>query len=273
MNKCILTIATAVALTAVVVLPAKADTVSQNIVGYVGDKAGEVREGKIVPIDPMAEYGGSLVRPAKGYVAFCDYQKKIAKEDMLGFFVASKECPVPVTYKHVPQTGAFSFANAKKAMGDANAAIFVVDDPSLPMTLLAREEKWGLVNVAALAADKPKTLTLLSRANKLTTRLITDILGGNNCLQVNFSAMKPVYSLKDLDAMEGHAIAPMSLTQMMYSLPKLGLSPVMMTTYQDACAEGWAPAPTNDIQRTIWNEVKNPETRFKKDLPDLKKNK
>ena len=207
------------------------------------------------------------VRKQKGKVVIVNCQKSAKAEWMKS---AAGQIDGDVRIAIEVADGAFDL---KKPAVQGEASIFVVDDPSLPMTLLAREEKWGLVNVAALAADKPKTLTLLSRANKLTTRLITDILGGNNCLQVNFSAMKPVYSLKDLDAMEGHAIAPMSLTQMMYSLPKLGLSPVMMTTYQDACAEGWAPTPTNDIQRTIWNEVKNPETRFKKDLPDLKKNK
>ena len=273
MNKCILTVAAAVSLTAVMVLHAKADTVSQNIVGYEGDKSGEVRDGKIVPIDPMAEYGGTLVREPQGYVAFCDFQKKIAKADMLGFFVTAKNCPIQLDYKHLPQTGAFSFANAKKAMGNANAAIFFVDDPALPMTLLAREEKWGLVNVAALAADKPKTLTLLARANKLVTRIATDILGGNYCYHVKFSAMKPVYSLKELDAMDAYAFAPMTLTMMMTTIPNLGMKPRSMCTYQDACDEGWAPAPTNDVQREIWKEVKNPETRFKKDLPDLKKNK
>jgi len=25
---------------------------------------------------------------------------------------------------------------------------------------------------------------------------------------------------------------------------------------REACQEGWAPAPTNDIQKAIWNEVR-----------------
>ncbi len=30
------------------------------------------------------------------------------------------------------------------------------------------------------------------------------------------------------------------------------------TTYKQAVKEGWAPAPTNDIQRAVWDSVKNP---------------
>lgn len=272
MNKGRFTVVAALSLTALAVCTARGAATSGNIVGYSGNKAGEVRNGKLVPMEEaMTEYGGILDRPTKGYVAFCDYQKKISKSDMLCFFVASEKCPVPVEYRHRPMTGAFSIANAAKAMGDANVAVFIVDDPALPMTLIAREAKWGLLNVAAISADKPTVVTLLGRANKLMTRIVTDLLGGNNNLLVDFSAMKPVYTLKELDALKGFAIAPPSLSQIVYSLPSLGMTRKMKTTYQDACAEGWAPAPTNDVQKAIWNEVKNPQERFKKDLPDLKK--
>jgi hypothetical protein len=30
-----------------------------------------------------------------------------------------------------------------------------------------------------------------------------------------------------------------------------------MTTYRNAVMEGWAPAPTNDIQRAVWDAVKS----------------
>ena len=27
-------------------------------------------------------------------------------------------------------------------------------------------------------------------------------------------------------------------------------------TYKEACEEGWAPAPTNEIQKAIWDKVR-----------------
>ena len=34
------------------------------------------------------------------------------------------------------------------------------------------------------------------------------------------------------------------------------ITPVPRTTYRRACYEGWAPAPTNEFQKAIWEKVK-----------------
>jgi hypothetical protein len=44
-------------------------------------------------------------------------------------------------------------------------------------------------------------------------------------------------------------------------LKSLGVTPAEMTTYRKACREGWAPAPTNDIQKAIWEQVKADKER------------
>lgn len=216
-------------------------------------------------------FGGVLMRPAKGTVAYCDFQSRISKTDILGFFVSRAECPIQLNWEHRKMTSSFDLAKAAELKGNAAAAIFIVDDPALPMSLVAMEEKWGLVNLAKLVTDKPNIIKLLHRTEKLVTRVATGVLGGSHCLEIPFSAMKPVYSLADLDKMEAHAFSPAALTELSYTLPKLGLSRVTPCTYEDACVEGWAPAPTNDVQKEIWADVKNPANRFKKDLPELKK--
>lgn len=224
------------------------------------------------PSQPSADeqFGGILTKPAEGVVRYYDYQSKIAGKDMLGFFLAANS-PIRLHFEHRRMEGRFDLARAAEIRGDANVAIFMVDDPSLPMSLLALEDRWAVVNVAKISSDNPKLLTLLRRAEKLVTRVGTGLLGGHFCLQIAFSAMQPVYSLEELDRMEGRAIAPSSLTQISYSLQKLGLAQARPCTYEQACVEGWAPAPTNDVQREIWNDVKNPANRFRKDLPELKK--
>ena len=52
-------------------------------------------------------------------------------------------------------------------------------------------------------------------------------------------------------------MSPEPFNKIMTHAQKLGMQPQRMTTYRKAVEEGWAPAPTNDLQRTVWEEVKN----------------
>jgi hypothetical protein len=38
-------------------------------------------------------------------------------------------------------------------------------------------------------------------------------------------------------------------------LIKVGVTPIRLVTYAKACKEGWAPQPTNDVQKAIWDKV------------------
>lgn len=37
-------------------------------------------------------------------------------------------------------------------------------------------------------------------------------------------------------------------------LKRYGVEPYVETTYRHACQEGWAPTPTNDYQKAIWEK-------------------
>ena len=41
----------------------------------------------------------------------------------------------------------------------------------------------------------------------------------------------------------------------------LGIIPCRRLIYEDACREGWAPAPTNDYQKAIWESVKAEQSK------------
>ena len=43
------------------------------------------------------------------------------------------------------------------------------------------------------------------------------------------------------------------------------------TNYKTACREGWAPAPTNDVQKAIWDKVHAMPTEPIKIKPEEKK--
>ena len=67
---------------------------------------------------------------------------------------------------------------------------------------------------------------------------------------------------KDLDAIQEESYGADVLNTLERQLPDYGVMPWQQTTYKRACKQGWAPAPTNDYQRIIWDKVhstpKNP---------------
>jgi hypothetical protein len=71
-----------------------------------------------------------------------------------------------------------------------------------------------------------------------------------------------VASVEELDKFETDNLpidGPMRCSRYLLSL---GVRPFRRVSYRKACEEGWAPSPTNDIQKAIWNAVhsvpKNP---------------
>ena len=45
------------------------------------------------------------------------------------------------------------------------------------------------------------------------------------------------------------------------NLNALGFKPRRRLTYRRACQEGWAPAPTNEFQKAVWEQVKADKER------------
>ena len=67
--------------------------------------------------------------------------------------------------------------------------------------------------------------------------------------------MSPVHSLSDLDANTCVMPTMEPFNMMINNVRKLGVAVRRRVSYHKACEEGWAPAPTNDIQRAIWDKV------------------
>ena len=74
--------------------------------------------------------------------------------------------------------------------------------------------------------------------------------------QTEAGVMQPVGSPLELDTVEWQVIHPMALQQMNKFFKKYGAKRGRRTTYLRACEEGWAPAPTNDYQRAVWEAAK-----------------
>ena len=67
--------------------------------------------------------------------------------------------------------------------------------------------------------------------------------------------MRDVRKPRDLDAADFENFGIEEIVHLRESVKSYGLVPWHQATYRTACQEGWAPQPTNEFQRAIWNEI------------------
>ena len=153
-------------------------------------------------------------------------------------------------------TGKDPVADAVRTLEDKSVAVVIVvcDVPGQPALLVAPENRWAVVNVAALNGLMVSKEKLSERVEKETWRAVGYVMGAANSA-MDHCLLKPVFSTADLDALTGRSLSPEPLGKMLLQAKKLGMTAVRMTTYRKAVEAGWAPAPTNDFQRVIWQEL------------------
>ena len=139
--------------------------------------------------------------------------------------------------------GTWSMADAKKSLESigASAAVFIVDDPKLPMSLVAMEEKWGVANAAGLDSES---------VSKEALRVATVVLGGASS-KYKASVMRPVFSKEDLVTKAGSVVTIDALMAICPNLASLGIKQFTIMDYVDALEDGVAPPPANDVQRKL----------------------
>lgn len=159
----------------------------------------------------------------------------------------------------------------KGYFGDsAGLVIVLVDDAETPTVLTSEEEAWAKVNVGRLAADGADGKIVLRRTIKEIWRAAAFALGaGYSELQPDL--MGPVRSLADLDKIKSDAPSPVCYNMMIGVANRFGITPCQTATYLQACEQGWAPAPTNDVQKAIWDKVHAMPAEPLKIKPETKK--
>ena len=211
-----------------------------------------------VDMSPEAQYkrtGGQIVKKGTftGKVAFIDTQ------DAVSFEVAQKIA------KLLSDTVEINVVAEKSAKGKpedllkasgATVAVVVVNDDSTPAMLIAPEDRWGIVNVAKLVddlpSDKAKAKFRPTRAGKEMVRAFSLLCGGGSSQFPGNMMNAPTLRQLDLTV----DTIPMDMVGYYQEFLKpLGVTPREYTTYKRACREGWAPQPTNDVQKAIWEKV------------------
>ena len=198
------------------------------------------------------ENGGWVVKedPGNGFIAIVNLQKRVDEKSGL--------LPVMRYFKKFTRL-------AVRVLGEKDRrgtlSVEVVDDGRTRRALsVYPEERVAVVNVAALAADDPTADCLALRTRKEVSRAIAWLCGAAGS-QYPGTLAGYIGSPKSLDRFEDEGLPPDVFMRMSIYATQVGIRPVVRTTYRNACAEGWAPQPTNDIQKAIWNDVHAPPSK------------
>jgi hypothetical protein len=136
----------------------------------------------------------------------------------------------------------------------ANGCVFIIDNDSYPISLVAQEAKWGIVNIAALNTAGADAKTIAIRTAREAWRVFALVAGAGDT-SMGHCLLKPVFSPEGIDKLSTNTISPEPLLSMKDHMEAMGIKQISRCTYLDACKEGWAPAPTNEFQKAIWDKV------------------
>ena len=203
----------------------------------------------------IARVGGLVPRPGtpSGRIAFVNAQKRIPVEDFKATFAKNSTKVRGVDYWTDAESVSVANANALRKENKAELAVFIVDVDGLPMSLVAIEEGWAIMNIRALDGGKTTADLLRHRAKNEFARVYGILCGGASS-QFKSQIMNAVSKPADLNGCTDEL--PVDVTAKMPAyLEGRGVKSVQLIPYRRACQEGWAAQPTNDVQRAVWNEV------------------
>lgn len=193
----------------------------------------------------LQKVGGYLPTPKsyKGLVALVNRQTRVDETNLVAIaelFERETRC---------------KFRVVREAEG-ATVRLTVIDDPKEPVMLLAPDDRWGVVNLAKVVDDLPgesaRAKFFVPRARKLVVKALSILCGG--AASTFPGNVMNAASARELDELKEQV--PFDMTQKYASyLPRVGVTPKVEVTYRTACREGWAPAPTNEAQKAIWEKV------------------
>ncbi len=199
--------------------------------------------------------GGFVMRPASGKsIRFANAQTTVHESVLKG------------TAEHISQMLGLNFtvsgldnANVDPATlrDDKTAAVVVIKasgNKDGTTMIVAPENGWSILDISPLVKDNPSTDKLAERVKKELWRTTAIMLGASDS---NFKPclLQPVHNLAQLDLLKAQQVCPEPYGAIQQNAAEFGCGRPSFVTYRTACKEGWAPAPTNDVQKAIWDEV------------------
>ena len=196
--------------------------------------------------------GGYIEKPGmvKGKIVIVNAQKRAADSVIAD---AITNVNSKLNYCIEFKRGAFALP---KPNVEGDASLFVIDDPAMPALLSAPEDRWTMVNVARLSeGEGAKEPFFKARTAKELTRGFCLLCGTQDSNYKN-SLLGCKTKPEDLDRHIDCRL-PIDIPRRFGPyLEGYGIKPRVILPYRQACMEGWAPQPTNELQKTVWDEVR-----------------
>lgn len=206
----------------------------------------------------LKKTGGFLQQAAEGpLMMLLDTRKKerLTIDEVGRVYKLATHLDVKIAKEERKEKSPLQFAQEKMAGEKPLMLIAVVEDcAELPALSVFPEERIGIVNADKLqGGDDPSVPEM--RVSKEMWRAI-GFVGGIGFSPAENDIMQPYYTLKELDDNRYPFIQPMNMAKMQRMHKRFGVKKARRIPYRVAVLEGWAPAPTNDYQKAIWEEVK-----------------
>ena len=200
---------------------------------------------------------GGIVREAnsaKGVFAFVNAQKRVPLDEIrhLGTMLDRKML-VLTSFSESQNAGLDTAADAIREAGGVVGAV-IVEDPKLPMLVTAPEAGWSVVNVTKIAEGAPDEETVRKRVRRELLRAFAFVTGGAYLSQAE-PLMRDVAKPRDLDLLQGDEFGIEMTMGFRERSRNYGLKLWNENTYLAACEQGWAPQPTNEFQKAIWDKA------------------
>lgn len=256
MKKCVMLLSVSLLLCgALFAESAKAPTATQSVTAQEKQLSPEAlaRKQRI-----MAKIGGFLDVPGTGpaivVLDTCKVPDGVSKRFHMVFDTVFRQPFEMEAASLAKDKSPFAASLAERKGRKALAVISLVEASAEEPTLAVYpEDRVAIVNVSRLATDDQAELE--ARIIKETWRAIGFVLGVGYASN-DADVMQPIGSTIELDALTWQVIQPMNYMRAQKVLQKYGVKRGHRTTYRRACQQGWAPAPTNDIQKAVWDAVK-----------------
>ena len=206
----------------------------------------------------LKKTGGFLQQAAEGpLMMLLDTRKKerLTIDEVGRVYKLATHLDVKIAKEERGDKAPLAFAQEKMANDKPLMIIAVVEKcPELPALSVFPEERIGIVNADKLQGGADPSVPEM-RVSKEIWRAI-GFVGGIGFSPAENDIMQPYYTLKELDDNRYPFIQPMNMAKMQRMHKRFGVKKARRIPYRVAVLEGWAPAPTNDYQKAIWEEVK-----------------
>jgi len=222
----------------------------------------------------IEERGGWVeIAPSGSVVRVISAQSRVSHNDLkqsIDVFRQALQLPVEWLDDASGTQDPAKLAATSNSDGKCAVAVVFVDDQSAPRMLVAPENGWASINLARLADGNPSHDQLVRRARQEYWRAACMVLGAYVSMQQP-CVMTLITGNADLDANPCVIPEVEVLPKVSSMARKLGIRPGRRVVYERACEQGWAPAPTNDVQKAIWDKVHAMPTEPIKIKPEEKK--